>query len=233
MITPTFRYSRYFWQVRPFVAIYHDSDLTSSTSIPLITPPPSLPFTPINPATFPSNSTLTTLPSTSIDQSPSYSQKNTNYIGIGVGVGIGGLVLISVLVTVFYVLRRRRQKQQNANAQTNDGYGETGTAEKPELHGESIPKHEFAKEVVGDPVFEMPDSSAPVELGGEEREEVHVADNVNQENTEEEAGKNPVAGNVDQENKEADVGKLEEKEKKDDAQTVNAGGEKVEDVRAQ
>ncbi|KAF2691403.1 hypothetical protein K458DRAFT_381262 [Lentithecium fluviatile CBS 122367] len=47
---------------------------------------------------------------------------------------------------------------------------ERGVMEKSELPGESLPRHDIAKEAFSAPVFEMADTSGPTELGEGEKE---------------------------------------------------------------
>lgn len=115
-------------------------------------------------------------------------------IEIGVGVSLGLLFLGFAIVIVILLLRRHRSKRARPEQQ-NDG-----PAEKPELPGEGMLKHKIAKEVFGTQLYEMADTSAPVEL----EEGAHGANEKNQrERTEHLVAKESPGTTEEQENRRA------------------------------
>jgi hypothetical protein len=85
--------------------------------------------------------------------------KGISPVKVGVGAGVGGFAFLALIAAGAYLLLRRRRRRLPTKPDDD-------MIAKPELPGESIPKHEYAKEVVGAPVWEMADTSSPAELGG-------------------------------------------------------------------
>lgn len=82
-------------------------------------------------------------------------------------VGMGALVLLVTIGVLVSLLKRHRA---NRNSRLGQQEEHAGFVYKPELHGDPLNKSDIAPEVIGKPVFELPDTSAPVELGHSELE---------------------------------------------------------------
>ncbi|KAF2867092.1 hypothetical protein BDV95DRAFT_598231 [Massariosphaeria phaeospora] len=118
----------------------------STSSLASTTPPP--------PATA---TTATAPPSPPGLTRPPNQLSTSTKIGIGVGAGIGGLLLLSALATILFLFRRYQKSEQERKK------------DKPELHGDTMPKHRIVGEIKGEPIHELGDTSSPVEIGvGEE-----------------------------------------------------------------
>ena len=86
-------------------------------------------------------------------------------VGLGVGLGLGIPLLLALLFFTWW--RRRRQRERNTKVVQE--HQKDGHWDKAELSGEPMAKTRVAKEVEGEEVHEMPDSSLPVEMHDEER----------------------------------------------------------------
>ncbi|KAF1958644.1 hypothetical protein CC80DRAFT_558086 [Byssothecium circinans] len=147
------------WMVRAIAEKFDDSSKgpTSSLSMtsPIITSPPTIP-----PASHTSSSVTA-------ETTSSAKKHNCTSVGIGVGVGVGIFVCLLAIATVMFFLKRHRQHQDRT--QPHERQVNESVTGKPELQGE--------------PVLEMPASSAPVEREGSsgiqifEKEAGHPAHN--------------------------------------------------------
>jgi hypothetical protein len=93
---------------------------------------------------------------------------HSSEIGIGVGVGVGVLALVLTIGTIYFFLRRRRQRQnQKLEGKDGDGVAIDGAGivvGESELPDEPLAMHQVTKEMHGEPVHEIADSSAAMEL---------------------------------------------------------------------
>lgn len=81
-------------------------------------------------------------------------------IGIGVGASISGALLLSTIGIIFFLLRKRRTQHQRPEVNDNEwGKAELQGNEQTELHWGGAPN-----ELVGESVYEIEDTSLPVEI---------------------------------------------------------------------
>lgn len=109
----------------------------------------------ISPATT-TASDIESIASSSLIQSGSRSRSTR--IGIGVGVSIGGALMLLAFGVIYFRLRRARAQSRPSVDQDTGG-------EKAELDGAELPRHVVCKELVDAPVYEIEDTSSPVEMG--------------------------------------------------------------------
>jgi hypothetical protein len=151
--SPYYEFAAHQLLMAPVTVFYNRLHTTS-------TPSPSSSAAPRHTSSLPTSTTTS-------QAVPRSSDSKVLRIGIAVGVGIGGLMLLSAIL----LFLRRRRHTQNGDV----------TAESQELHDEPMGIHHFLREILGQPKYEMEDTSSPMELGTSNAEKAGLSEILHEE----------------------------------------------------